>query len=134
MNQFFAQKVKFPNLDWTFYVIWNYLLLTKRESIKFDWIVNSLILRNLLINYLNLIKESIQEQLPTEKMFFEIGVLKNFAIFRRKHLLEPDFDKVAGLQVSCEHWEFFKDSNFYKITPATAQENISGQGVIDLSF
>ena len=28
-----------------------------------------------------LIKESIQKQLLTEQMFFEIGVLKNFAIF-----------------------------------------------------
>ena len=42
--------------------------------------------RYLLINYLNLIKKSIQKQLFTEQMFFEIGVLKNFAIFRAKHL------------------------------------------------
>ena len=32
------------------------------------------------------------------QMFFEIGVLKNFAIFTRKHfVLESLFDKVAGL-------------------------------------
>ena len=58
-----------------------------------------LIVHNLLINYLNLIKASIQKQLPTavlqlfqkirssrySQMLFEIGVLKNFAIFRGKY-------------------------------------------------
>ena len=37
----------------------------------------------MLINDLNLIKESIQKQLLTEHMFFQIEVLKNFAIFRK---------------------------------------------------
>ena len=45
-----------------------------------------LIVGSLLINCLNLIKESIKEQLLTEQMFFEIGVLENFAIIRKKHL------------------------------------------------
>ena len=58
----------------------------KRKFINFDLIANNLIVHNLLINYLDLIKESIQKQLLSEKMFFEIGVLKNFAIFRGKHL------------------------------------------------
>ena len=58
----------------------------KHKLINFDQIVNNLIVRNLLTNYLNLIKESIQKQLLTEQMFFEIGVLENFAIFRGKHL------------------------------------------------
>ena len=53
---------------------------------NFERIVNYLIVRNLLMNYLNLIKESIQKQLLTEHMFFEIGDLKNLAIFRGKHL------------------------------------------------
>ena len=75
-----------PNLDWTFYVTWINLLLMKHKLINFDWIVNNLIVFNLLKNYLNLIKESIQKQLLIEQMFFEIGVLKNFAIFRGKHL------------------------------------------------
>ena len=58
----------------------------KHKLIKFDQIVYNLIVRNLLINYLNFIKESIQKQLLTEQMFFEIVVLENFAIFRGKHL------------------------------------------------
>ena len=35
-------------------------------------LVNNLIVRNLLLNYLTLIKESMQKQLLTEQMFFEI--------------------------------------------------------------
>ena len=42
----------------------------------------------MLINDLNLIKESIQKQLLTEHMFFEIEVLKNFAIFRKTLVAE----------------------------------------------
>ena len=47
-------------------------------------------------------------------MFFEIGVLKNFAIFTEKPLaLESLFNKVAGIQVfSCEYCEIFKNSFF----------------------
>ena len=37
----------------------------KHKLINFDWIVNNLILHDLLINYLILIKESIQKQLLT---------------------------------------------------------------------
>ena len=77
MNQFFALKIKLPNLDWTFYVASVNLLLMKHKLINFNLILNNLIVRNLLINYLNLIKESILKQLLTEQMFFEIVVLKN---------------------------------------------------------
>ena len=41
------------------------LLLMKHKLIDFDLIVNNLFVHNLLINYLNLIKESIQKQLLT---------------------------------------------------------------------
>ena len=58
----------------------------KHKLKNFDLIVHNLIVHNLVINYLNLIKESIQKQLLTEQMFFERGVIKNFAIFRAKHL------------------------------------------------
>ena len=44
----------------------------------------TLTVRNLLINYLNVIKEFIQKQLLTKQMLFEIGVLKHFAILRGK--------------------------------------------------
>ena len=58
----------------------------------------NLIVLNLLINYLNLIKESIQKHLLTEQLFFKIAVLKTFAIFRRKHLCcILLFNKVVGL-------------------------------------
>ena len=73
-------------LDWTFYVTLIGLLLMKHKLINFDWIVNNLIVCKLLTHYLNLIKESVQKQLFTEQMFFEIGVLENFSIFNIKHL------------------------------------------------
>ena len=49
------------------------------------------------------------------QMFFKIGVLKNFAIFTVKHLRKNTiFNKVAGLQFSCEYCESFKSSFFIK--------------------
>ena len=42
---------------------------------------------------MNLIKESIQKRLLTEQKFVEIGVLKNIALFRRKHLFWSVFHK-----------------------------------------
>ena len=48
-----------------FYVIWINILLMKHNLINLDWIVNNLIAHNLLINYLNLVKESVQKQLLT---------------------------------------------------------------------
>ena len=75
------------------------LLLMKPELINFYLIVTNLIFHKLLINYLNLIEESIKKQLLTgvlklfekiksshQQMFFKIGVLKNFALFTGKHL------------------------------------------------
>ena len=48
-------------------------------------------------------------------MFFKISVLKNFAIFTGKHLRKNTiFNKVAGLQFSCEYCESFKSSFFIK--------------------
>ena len=38
----------------------------KHKLINFDWIVNDLIVHNLLINYLSLIKESIEKQMLTD--------------------------------------------------------------------
>ena len=37
----------------------------KHKLIKFDWVVNNLIVHKLLINHMNLIKESIPSQLLT---------------------------------------------------------------------
>ena len=59
----FCLKNKLPNLDQTFDVTWINLLLIKYKLLNFDWIANNLIVRNLLINYLNVTKESIQKQL-----------------------------------------------------------------------
>ena len=59
-----------PNLDSTFYVAWNNLLLMKHILINFDWIINNLLFHDLLKNYLNLLKGSLQMQLLT-------GVLKS---------------------------------------------------------
>ena len=55
INFFRLKNYKLPNLDWTFYVKWINLFLIKRKLIIFDWIVNNLIVHNLLISYLNLI-------------------------------------------------------------------------------
>ena len=95
-ESFFSLKdYKLPNLGWTFYVTWINLLLMKHKLINFHWIVNNLIVRNLLITYLNLIKESGQKQLLTEQMLFEVGVQ------RKTPVLQSVFDKVADLQFSC---------------------------------
>ena len=57
-------------------------------------------------------------------MFFEIGVLKNIVILREKKtpVLESVFNKVAGLQLSCEYCEIFKSSFFHKTPPVAASE------------
>ena len=44
----------------------------KEKLINFDWIVNNVIVHNLLINYLNLKKESIQKQLLTRFGILEL--------------------------------------------------------------
>ena len=72
-------------------------------------------------------------------MFFETDVLKKFRNIQRKTpVLESVFNKVAGLQLSCEYCEIFKNSFFHKTPPVAAsyisQKNISGGGVTDLSF
>ena len=66
------------------------------ETFMYHWIDNNLI--NLLMNYLNLIRKAMQKQLHTSvlynrclrcsrfQMFFLIGVLKNFVIFKGKYL------------------------------------------------
>ena len=65
-------------------------------------------------------------------MFFKLGVLKNFVIFTEKTpVLESLFDKVAGLNASntkrtptqafsCEYWEIFQRSSFYRVPPVAA--------------
>ena len=73
-------------------------------------------------------------------MFFEIGVLKNFAILRGKHLCWRLFLEEL---LSGEYCEIFKKSYFNKTPPVPASEkfmnfpgNISGWGggVTDLCF
>ena len=56
-------------------------------------------------------------------------------------MLEPLFDKVAGLQLSCEYCEIFKNIFFHKTPPVAASEkfinlqgNINGGGVLDFIF
>ena len=56
-------------------------------------------------------------------------------------MLESLFNKVAGLQLSCEYFKIFKNSFFHKTTPVAASEkfiNFPGKHsdgiVIDLSF
>ena len=101
----------------------------KHKLINFDGIVNSLIVHNLLINYRNLSKESINTEAVAHSC--SVAVLKNqkqtlayvlrdgcpqkFCNIQRKTpVLESAFNKVAGLQLSCEYCEFFKNSFFIK--------------------
>ena len=54
-------------------------------------------------------------------MFFKIGALKNSEenIPRKATVLESVVNKVAGLQLSCEYCDIFKNSFFHK-TPSVA--------------
>ena len=110
MNHFLAWKI-ISCKSRTFYIIWINLLITSHKLINFSWIINNLIVHNLLIDYLNLMNKSIQKQLLTGvllvvltnqkqpwQMFFKIGVLKNSL-----------FNKFAGLQLSCEYCECLKE-------------------------
>ena len=66
-------------------------------------------------------------------MFFKIVVVKNFTIFRRKHVLESLFNKVAGFDAcdviketprqvfSCEICNIVKNKHlFYRAPPEAA--------------
>ena len=57
-----------------------------------------------------------------QQIFIKIGVLKKFATFRGKHLLGSLFNKVAGLQLSCEYCQIFKKSFFHKTPPVAASK------------
>ena len=46
----------------------------------------------------------------------------SFAVIRGKHVLESVFNKVAGLQLSCEHREIFKNNFFHKTPRVAASE------------
>ena len=82
-------------------------------------------------------KDSIQKQLLTEQVFFEIDVLKYFAILRGKNLCWSVFlIKLHACNFPVNIAKFF-----HKTSPVAASkksinfpENISDGGVIDLSF
>ena len=112
------------------------LLLMKHELIHFYLIVTNLIFHKLLINYLNLIEESIKKQLLTavlqlfekikssrQQMFFKIRCSQKFCnIHRKTPVLEFLFNKIAGLQLSCEYCKVFKNSFFHKTPSVAASE------------
>ena len=112
------------------------LLLMKHELIHFYLIVTNLIFHKLLINYLNLIEESIKKQLLTavlqlfekikssrQQMFFKIRCSQKFCnIHRKTPVLEFLFNKIAGLQLSCEYCKVFKNSFFHKMPSVAASE------------
>ena len=57
------------------------------------------------------------------KMFFKIGVLKNFAKFTGKHLCQSLFfikKEALTLVFSCEFCEIFQSTFFYRIPPVAA--------------
>ena len=71
------------------------------------------------------------------KMFFKIGVLKNFAIHRKAPLLESLFNKVAGFfhrrppvaasvdkfSHSCQYWHWFKKSFKRQVISSNLTQN-----------
>ena len=127
-----------PNpLDWTFYVTWINLLLMKHKSINFDWIVNTLVVHNLLINYLNLKKS--QYRSSCSPLFCSC---KNFAMFRVKHLCwSLLLIKLQVCNFPVNIAKCFKNSFFHKTPPVAASEkfiNFSGKRqwrrLLDLSF
>ena len=61
-------------------------------------------------------------------MFFKIGVLKNFEMFSGKHLCRSlffSYEKETPTQVlSCEYYEVFKNSFFYRTPRVCASEGL----------
>ena len=131
-----------PNLDWNLYICNKNQSFAGNET-QVDKFRNFNV-RNLLINYLNLIKESIQKQLLTEMVrhtlkctvnaarflkcvwpFWEILHLKGYTFWniqRKTSLLESVYNKVTGLQLSCEYCKIFKNRFFPKTPPVAASE------------
>ena len=90
---------------------------------------------------MNLINKSIQKHLLTEKMFFEIGILKHFAIFRGKHLCSSVFlIKLQDCNFPVNIAKFLKTAFFIKHLRRLLSLNsihLPGKhcgGVIDLPF
>ena len=103
----------------------------KHKLIHFDWFVNNLIVHNLFINYLNFKKEANTEAAAHRcyvavrsrrlHMFFKIGVLENFVIFRGKHLCwSLTLRKLQACNFPVNVGKFYKSSFFYKIPPVAA--------------
>ena len=90
----------------------------------------------MLINYLNLIKESIQESAAHRCSVAIIKIQKHQLadilqsrcsskvcnIQRKTPVLESLFNKVASLQLPCEYCKIFKNSFFHKTLPVAASE------------
>ena len=128
-----------------FYLTRIVILLIKHKLISFDWIFyvillchNNLIVPNLLINYLNLMKEPIQKQLLISilqnshlrssclQMFFKIAVHNILKYSQKIPVSESHFNKIAGLKAyketptqvhSCKFWEIFKNTFFTEHLP-----------------
>ena len=78
----------------------------------------------MLINYLEVIKESIQKQLLTKQMFFKLGVPKNVLIFRGKDLCWSLFlIKLQACNFPVNIVKFLIKNNFFhKTLPVAAFE------------
>ena len=126
------KKIKLPNLDWTFYATWINLLLMKHKLLNFDWFVNNLIVRNLLITELN--KTVNTEAAAQWADFLGNRCCQNFRNIQRKRpVLEYVFNKVAGQQLSREYCKIFKSSFFHKTRPVAASEKfVNFQGKYQL--
>ena len=117
-----------PNLlDWIFYVTWINLLLMKHILINFNWIVNNLIVYNLLINYLNLKRVSTE----ATAHHCSVVVLKNQkqVFFKILQYSEENICigalfliKLQACNFPMKIAKFFKNRFFHKSPPVAACE------------
>ena len=120
-----------PNLIWAFYlhVTWINRLLMRHKLINFDWIVNNLIVHNLLIpvnrsscspQFYSCFSLKKSEAAASRCTSWYLVKFRN--IQRKTPVLESVFNKVAGMQLSCEYLEIFRNSFFHKTPAVVASE------------
>ena len=59
-------------------------------------------------------------------MFFEIAALKVSQYSEQNTCAGVCFNKVAGLQLSCEYYKIFKNGLFHKTPPMSTSEELEG--------
>ena len=76
--------------------------------------------------YFNRVKNLIVLSLLKNQMFFEIAALKVSQYSEQNTCAGVCFNKVAGLQLSCEYYKIFKNGLFHKTPPMSTSEELEG--------